>query len=434
MNGHPRLAGRYRLLSPLGEGGLGPVWLAADDLLRRDVAVNEVRLAPGIPAAERTRLCEATVREVRFAAALRHPSIETVHEVVVEDGHPWLVTDLPSGRTLEQAVTERHPLPPSQVARIGSHLVAALDVAHGAGIVHGDVQPGTILLTKAGRAVLTRFGLAAAFERPGIGRAADLWSLAATLHFGVEGRPPEPGNPPAGPLGTVLDAMLQPDASARPPMGVVAAAFDDLAHGRPASLTAPAAERGHAPLLSGASLRRAFKRRRATPQTPAGAPQVPDLLNEPPEPLDRILSQGGPLEPERAAVIGLAVLDRLVALHAQGRHHGDVRPGSIMVDPVGVASLADPVMPTGISSYTAPEGSTGPAADLWSLGATLFAAVEGVSPSPGAPITRAGTLAPVLFRLLSGDPAQRPTPDALRRDLESVAATPRSYRSRHRSS
>ncbi|MFC6898195.1 hypothetical protein ACFQGX_22885 [Nonomuraea dietziae] len=142
-------------------------------------------------------------------------------------------------------------------------------------------------------------------------------------------------------------------------------------------------------------------------QETAAAPRA----ERPPRTLDQLLAEDGLLTPEAAARLGLAVLDRLAAVHGVGGHHGDLRPGSILVGGDDQVRLADPSPAPGLSPYTAPEGGIGPAADLWSLGATLFTAVEGRPPAPGAPLTRAGVLAPVLFRLLSGSPRNdsRPT-------------------------
>lgn len=175
----------------------------------------------------------------------------------------------------------------------------------------------------------------------------------------------------------------------------------------------PVVERPALLVSAGAGLRRALRRRKVQEPPP---PAVPAPTTE--RTLDQVIAATGPLAPARVATIGLAVLDQLADLHARDEHHGDVRPGTILFDD---ERLMPPVMPSGISAYTAPEGNTGPAADLWSLGATLYAAVEGTPPSPGAPLSRSGALAPVLFQLLAGDPAHRPTLDALRRDLTAVA-------------
>ncbi|GAA5044521.1 hypothetical protein HNP84_004649 [Thermocatellispora tengchongensis] len=268
MIGSRRLAGRYRLLNPLGEGDSGTIWLAADDVLGRDVAVKEVRLAPGLDEARRRELCEATVREANVAARLKHPSIVTIHDVIVEGGRPWVVMERLSGSSLEELVRRRGPLPPHQIARVGVSVLAALAVAHAAGVVHRDIKPGNVILTRTGRAVLTDFGIAAiegeatldrtvhlvgapeyiAPERlrgePG-GPASDLWSLGATLYFGVEGRPPhhadtpvavlskvlvEPPRPPerAGALGPALLRLLAPEPGDRPALAEAARELEPL--------------------------------------------------------------------------------------------------------------------------------------------------------------------------------------------------------------
>ncbi|MEV0382095.1 protein kinase [Nonomuraea sp. NPDC050643] len=345
-----KLNDRYRLLNPLGAS----VRLAFDEVAHRDVTVRQVR----VPA----ELRDAALHEARLAAGLRHASIVRVLDVLVEDGTPWLVMEFVSGTSLEQAVRSRRPLPIAQAARVGVCLLSALTVAHEAGIVHGRVDPGNVLLTATGRAVLTGFGYPSLSMLP----SADLWSLAATLHFAVEGRPP--GQVPAegaDPFRSLVRAMLHP--SWQPPIAVVRETLDRLAV---------------------------------------------DL------PLDTLVASSGPLPPAKVAAIGLAVLERLVAW---GEFHGGVQPGNVLIDMAGRARLT-PLLRSGtLPAYTAPEGAATQAADLWSLGATLFTAVEGSPPAPGAPLTRAGVLAPVLFRLLSGNPTQRPTVDELRRDLLAIA-------------
>ncbi|WP_219472359.1 protein kinase domain-containing protein [Nonomuraea rhizosphaerae] len=341
--------------------------LAFDEAEHRDVAVRELR----VPA----ELRESALQDARRAAGLRHASVVPVLDVVVEHEEPWLVMEFVSGTSLEKTVETRHPLPVQQAARVGVCLLSALRAAHEAGIVHGRVNPGNVLLTSTGRAVLTGFGL------PGLGMRpqADMWSMAATLHFAVEGRPP--GRAPAESTDAfrwLVRAMLDP--AGPPPIEVVEDMLDRL----------------------------------AVQQT-----------------LGHVIAVGGPLPPQRVAEIGLSVLDQLAVLHAQGTHHGGVQPGNVLLGEDGHAVLATaplpapvshvPVMPATIPAYTAPERVPGPAADLWSLGATLFAAVEGHPPAPGAPLARAGALAPILFRLLSGFPAHRPGPDALRKDLQAVA-------------
>ncbi|MER5647443.1 hypothetical protein [Streptosporangium sp. NPDC002524] len=148
----------------------------------------------------------------------------------------------------------------------------------------------------------------------------------------------------------------------------------------------------------------------------AGA-EGPPMLEQ--SSLEQVVARFGPMSPQQAAVVGVAVLDQLVAMHRQGMLHGDVRPGSVLLGPYEQIVLAAPSLPS--SLFTSPEGVTSPAADLWSLGATLYTAVEGRPPSPGGSLDNAGPIAPVLFHLLAGDPAQRPDPGTLRGALIEVS-------------
>src|SRR5580698_9703883 len=96
------IAGRYRLQDPIGRGAMGVVWRGRDELLRRDVAVKEVRLAAGAPGGEGGAGdgFERTLREARAAARLSHPGVITVFDVLAEDGRPWIVMELVPGRSL----------------------------------------------------------------------------------------------------------------------------------------------------------------------------------------------------------------------------------------------------------------------------------------------------------------------------------------------
>ncbi|MEU6710372.1 protein kinase [Nonomuraea sp. NPDC046802] len=222
-----RLIGRrYRLMSPVGRGGMGMVWHAHDVLLDRDVAVKELLLPFGLDRTGTQMAHRRVLREARSAARLTHPGIVTVHDVVEEDGRPWIVMELVRAWSLEQAVRQSGPLPVIQAAEIGIRVLDALRHAHAAGILHRDVKPGNVLLT-ADRVVLTDFGIAAiegdvtitqtgllmgspAYIPPerlsgqAITQAADLWSFGATLYAAVEGRPPYEGPDPVAVLGSVL--------------------------------------------------------------------------------------------------------------------------------------------------------------------------------------------------------------------------------------
>ncbi|MFD0890220.1 protein kinase, partial [Streptosporangium algeriense] len=113
-----KVAGRYRLLEPIGEGGMGVVWRSHDELLDRVVAVKEVRYR-GIDEAARADLNRRTIREARSAGRLDHPSVIIVHDVVEEEGRPWIVMQLVRSRSLGEVVRRSGPLPPSRVAEVG---------------------------------------------------------------------------------------------------------------------------------------------------------------------------------------------------------------------------------------------------------------------------------------------------------------------------
>ena len=287
------VAGRYRLLSPLGSGGMGTVWRAEDVVLGREVAVKEVTFPHGLTDEEREVLRERTRREARAAARLDHPSAVTVFDVVEEGDAPYLVMELVEARTLSQVVRSDGPLSPQRTAQVGLALLGALETAHAQGIVHRDVKPGNVLLCPdedgiPGRVVLTDFGIASSPGDPSItstglllgspsyiaperakglppGPESDLWSLGATLFTAVEGRPPYDGGEPlltvtavvtgehapfvgAGPLAPVLEGLLAREPEDRLDVPAARAALQPLADNAPdttatgTSVPEPAAE------------------------------------------------------------------------------------------------------------------------------------------------------------------------------------------------
>ncbi|MBW8738091.1 MAG: serine/threonine protein kinase [Streptomyces turgidiscabies] len=266
------VGGRYRLTERIGSGGMGTVWRAQDELVEREVAVKQPRL-PGDPRdAAHQRIAHRLHREARAAARVDHPSAVSVHDVVVEDGLPWIVMELVRGESLHEML-QRGPLKPAESARIGLAVVGALRAAHSVGIVHRDVKPANVLLGAHGRVVLTDFGIAhimgeesltmsgefvgslefIAPERMsgrGAGPSSDLWSLGVLLYAAVEGWSPfrrttvestlaailsaEPVQPQqAGPLGPLLVRLLMKDPAERPDADEAAAALEAVAKGWP---------------------------------------------------------------------------------------------------------------------------------------------------------------------------------------------------------
>ncbi|MEV4704139.1 protein kinase domain-containing protein [Actinoplanes sp. NPDC049316] len=213
------IGGRYTLRAAVGHGGMGTVWRAADTLLRRDVAIKEVILPPGLAPSDRDAMYERTMREARAAAALQHPAVVQVYDVVHENGRPWIVMELLEARSLADMVIEDGPVAPRVVAKIGIALLGALEVAHAHGVLHRDVKPANVLICTDGRCVLTDFGVArmptdVQLTTPGMvlgsphfisperamgsdfGPPSDLFSLGVTLYTAIEGRPPfDKGDP-----------------------------------------------------------------------------------------------------------------------------------------------------------------------------------------------------------------------------------------------
>ena len=155
------LAGRYRILAPIGRGGMGTVWRAWDSELDRTVAIKELRVPEHVGAEERRVFYARMEREARAAGRLKHSGIITVYDRVAgDDGRPWIVMEYIEGGSLQDRLAEEDRLPAGRVARIGAQMLAGLRLAHRQGIVHRDVKPANVLL-EGDRVVLTDFGIAA---------------------------------------------------------------------------------------------------------------------------------------------------------------------------------------------------------------------------------------------------------------------------------
>jgi len=287
------VAGRYRLIRRIGAGGMGRVWLAYDLDLACEVAVKEIAVPRDLPEPQLIARVARARGEARMAARLRdHPHVATVHDVVEEAGLPFIVMEyVPGATTLEDVVRDQGPLPAAEAARIGLAVLDALLAGHRLGILHRDVKPANILLSRpdgdsvlhedSGRVLLADYGIALrpdsgeprftatsslvgtpGFLAPERARgappspASDLFSLGATLYFAVGGTGPfdrdseastltallfEEPSPPsrAGDLAPVLLGLLAKDPDRRMGGEEAAHLLAELAAGPRTDVAAP---------------------------------------------------------------------------------------------------------------------------------------------------------------------------------------------------
>lgn len=355
------VAGRYRLQSKLGGGGMGAVWLATDRLLHRDVAIKQVLTTAGLSEEEAHEVRSRIMHEGRVAAKLSHEHAIAVYDVVLEAGEPWLVMEYLPSRSVAKALSLADALSPIEVAQIGAQVADALAAAHAAGIVHRDIKPGNILVADRGDEVgmvkLSDFGISSgandaseeigdvitgtpAYLPPEVARgarpttASDVFSLGATLYTAIEGQPPfgfdEDSNviveraamaqiiPPqrSGPLTEVLLHMMEPAPQRRPTMTearneILTAAFGPGT--APYILGAPVrTEDGTIPAWaarnSAAGLRSPNSSPLPRPQrTPAAAPAAPQRKSGGFD-LSKLGPNAGPLAVAVGLLIGLLII------------------------------------------------------------------------------------------------------------------------------
>jgi serine/threonine-protein kinase len=294
------IAGRYRLLEPLGRGAMSAVWLAEDEELARRVALKTLA-----PSADRARFD----REARAAASLAHPNICALYDYGEADGRPYMVLEyLPNG-SLEERLAAGRPLDDTDTHRIATELAAGLAHAHARGLVHRDLKPANVLFDAEGRAKIADFGIArmtgtgtlteagtvlgtASYISPEqaagepAGPASDVYSFGAILFRMLTGRLPfvssnamelvrmhrdeqpppvaafRPDAPPR--LAALAEASLAKDPVARPPDGQ--ALFDALRGDETGTIVvAPAGGAAAATAAATQVLRPAARRRRIVP-------------------------------------------------------------------------------------------------------------------------------------------------------------------------
>src|ERR687894_19409 len=210
---------RYRLVKPLGNGGMADVYLAHDNILDRDVAlkVMSTRYASDDEFIERFK------REAQSAAALSHPNIVSIFDRgESEDGTYYIAMEYLPGGTLKDRITSRGALPPRTAAAVALQIAEALRVAHERGVIHRDIKPHNILITESGDVKVTDFGIARAASSSTMTRTG---SILGTAHYIS---PEQAMGEPVGPasdlysLGVVLYEMLTGELpfDAETPLGI----------------------------------------------------------------------------------------------------------------------------------------------------------------------------------------------------------------------
>ncbi|MEO3974149.1 serine/threonine-protein kinase [Streptomyces sp. CAU 1734] len=396
------LAGRYRLGESIGRGGMGKVWRAHDELLHRTVAVKELTAGMYASESDRSVLHARTQKEARAAARISHPGVVTVHDVLEHDARPWIVMQYVDGPSLADVTKESGRIPAGDAARIGLDVLRALGAAHAAGVLHRDVKPANVLLSRDGQTLITDFGIAAiegdaTITRTGEivgsidylapervrggdpGPASDLWSLGATLYTAVEGESPfrrssplstmqavvtdEPRRPEhAGPLAEVIMALLRKDPAARLSSAEAERILQAVTEGRTHSLSPALSPTLVVPAEQGmAQSPRPYAGETRPAPAPAGSPAGGPGWSGGPDSAAARPRRGGRLRTAALVVVVSAVVGLgagfAVMQYGDGSDNGDgdnPKARTAILPEARVGSLK-PSAPTGKSSGAGPD-------------------------------------------------------------------------------
>ncbi|WP_405135832.1 Stk1 family PASTA domain-containing Ser/Thr kinase [Nocardia sp. NBC_01388] len=171
------LEGRYRIDAPIARGGMSMVFRGVDTRLDRPVAIKvmDPKFAHDPQFLQRFEL------EARAVAKLKHPGLVAVYDQGVDGDYPFLIMELVEGGTLRELLRERGPMPPHAVRAVAEPVLAAVGVAHAAGLVHRDIKPENVLISDSGEVKIADFGLVRAVASANITSASVILGTAAYL-------------------------------------------------------------------------------------------------------------------------------------------------------------------------------------------------------------------------------------------------------------
>ena len=171
------LDARYRIDAPIARGGMSMVFRGVDTRLDRPVAIKVMdQKFAGDP-----QFLTRFEFEARAVAKLKHPSLVAVYDQGIDGDHPFLIMELVEGGTLRELLRERGPMPPHAVAAVAEPVLAAIGVAHHAGLVHRDIKPENVLISDAGEVKIADFGLVRAVAASNMTSASVILGTAAYL-------------------------------------------------------------------------------------------------------------------------------------------------------------------------------------------------------------------------------------------------------------
>ena len=351
------IAERYETGPLLGRGGMAEVYAATDRRLRREVAVKLLLPAMAVRPDVRRRF-EA---EARAAASLIHPNAVAVFDTGEHDGDAYIVMERLPGETLADRLTAG-PIDPEWVRRVAHDVLGALSAAHAAGIVHRDVKPGNILLTRDDTAKIADFGIATSLDADPtsashlIGTPAylaperldgapaspqsDLYSLGVVLYEALAGAKPFAGDAPVAMAHSIHEGAHRPLADVRPDVdaGLTGAVEKAMARDPEARFPSAAAMAAALVVRADANETRVLPLALAPVPAPAPAPAPARRRRAPWAALAALAAL--------AAIVGAVVLATRIGADGAGSPAGTDRPASTTlatVPPTTAVPVTTPV-------------------------------------------------------------------------------------------